>query len=996
MKRREFIKSGLLTTVAAGVISGAALADPAKRAVAGDGCRVVQSGVAVELDAPAFNFKLNTSKSLWARSWQNKLSGRTIFFGPFDAGSELEVDLDTAEARIQIPGWKGIVSPGTTADCNQERGYLQGYHQPGFDDSKWRGTINLTVGEESPTTFTWARTSVAIPASEEGKPISLTLGGFGLLDHRFMRVFLNGHEVGARRVSGRWHEPSIVDLGPESAAHNFVKYGQENLIAVQLNEFVTRPAHLDELDPLHGRNIPGSLSWPFSPAHFEQYLTVGPLPETIKWGPARLASKKEGLSGEAVFELTSDDRWFSALVTYRWTAQDSVLHKHAEIAKHRAKSVRIMDVRLGKYQTGAPVSDGEQGFPVYLEGDFFMGLAHPYGWATGDDGRVTLRQYPGTKLDSGETFKCMEAVYGVAPSGQARKSFLSHLQGRMRRVVRGHDRPYAIFEPFGAQTSGKDTFGETEAFLLDNIAKVAEGQRTASCHFDIYSLEFWVDYHGDLTQADPKRFPQGFNNINPELKKLGTSLGLWIDSSWEHWSVGGNPAVQPTLSNDPAYGKQWMSLCRATEPVKSMYSNAFRYHVKENGVRMVKFDNFRPLCYNPSHEHLPGVYSMEAIGNAVIGTLRDLDAENPDVFLMLYWGYRSPWWLLHADTLFESGLAMEASSPGPSPTLYARDSVTVGLDQGQWYCNDVPRLGKDSLGVWLSDWSWNSSIGKERWQEGMVMDLCRGSLLAQPWSDCAWLSPPERRQMADFIALLKERPDCFGNSSLIQGNPWRNEPYGYVCSNGKRAFIALNNCTWKDVAVELQLNPAWGLPGEAAWDIYRWYPDPARLQHAGAAIEKTVPFSLRPFEVVLLEAVPVGTTPSLDRSFVAAPLPKTFTEPTRELTLGTTQTQKEFKVKGEVPPCQLGGTLVVTAEMRKGAVAVMTKDVGTHFTISGTLRGGPLECHPVLGKATYPASWQTWRIAVEASSNPQPFEFSIINSTELEAELSCRGHFLPR
>src|ERR1019366_4902476 len=236
----------------------------------------------------------------------------------------------------------------------------------------------------------------------------------------------------------------------------------------------------------------------------------------------------------------------------------------------------------------------------------------------------------------------------------------------------------------------------------------------------------------------PKRFPQGFSNINPELKKLGTSLGLWIDSSWEHWSVGGNPAVTPTLSNDPAYGKQWMSLCRATEPVKSMYSNAFRYHVKENGVRMVKFDNFRPLCYNPSHEHLPGVYSMEAIGNAVIGTLRDLDAENPDVFLMLYWGYRSPWWLLHADTLFESGLAMEASSPGPSPMLHARDSVTVGLDQGQWYSVDVPWLGKDSLGVWLSDWSWNSSIGKERWQEGMVMDLCRGSLLAQPWSDVEW------------------------------------------------------------------------------------------------------------------------------------------------------------------------------------------------------------------------------------------------------------------
>jgi hypothetical protein len=168
------------------------------------------------------------------------------------------------------------------------------------------------------------------------------------------------------------------------------------------------------------------------------------------------------------------------------------------------------------------------------------------------------------------------------------------------------------------------------------------------------------------------------------------------------------------------------------------------------------------------------------------------------------------------------------------------------------------------------------------------------------------------------------------------------------------------------------------------------------LKNHGEMLAKAVPFSLRPFEVVLLEAVPVGTTPSLGRSFAATQLPGTFAELTRELTLGTTQTQREFTVKGEVPACQFGGTLVLTAEMRKGAVAVMTKDVGAHFSVNGTLRGGPAECHPVLGKATYPASWQAWRIAVKASSDPQPFEFSIVNSTELEAELSCRGHFLPR
>ena len=45
----------------------------------------------------------------------------------------------------------------------------------------------------------------------------------------------------------------------------------------------------------------------------------------------------------------------------------------------------------------------------------------------------------------------------------------------MRRVVRGHDKPYAIFEPFGGKPDGQWT--ETEPFLLDNLDKLAEGQR---------------------------------------------------------------------------------------------------------------------------------------------------------------------------------------------------------------------------------------------------------------------------------------------------------------------------------------------------------------------------------------------------------------------------------------------------------------------------------------------------------------------------------------
>ena len=191
------------------------------------------------------------------------------------------------------------------------------------------------------------------------------------------------------------------------------------------------------------------------------------------------------------------------------------------------------------------------------------------------------------------------------------------------------------------------------------------------------------------------------------------------------WSIGGNPATAPSVVQPGAGNPHF---CRATEPIRSMYAQAFAHHIRDNGARLLKFDNLTTRCDNPQHEHLPGIYSTEAIINGVIEFYRALDEVCPDVFIMLYWGYRSPWWLLYGDTMFETGVEMEAASPGHMPAPFVRDGVTRKLDQGHVFAKDVPWLGTDSLGVWLSHWGgWNSGIGTERWQQGLVMDICRGA-----------------------------------------------------------------------------------------------------------------------------------------------------------------------------------------------------------------------------------------------------------------------------
>jgi len=47
----------------------------------------------------------------------------------------------------------------------------------------------------------------------------LVLGGVGIYDFRYLRVFLNGHAIGTRRVGDRWHEPGQFDLTLSGARH---------------------------------------------------------------------------------------------------------------------------------------------------------------------------------------------------------------------------------------------------------------------------------------------------------------------------------------------------------------------------------------------------------------------------------------------------------------------------------------------------------------------------------------------------------------------------------------------------------------------------------------------------------------------------------------------------------------------------------------------------------------------------------------------------------
>jgi hypothetical protein len=970
---------------------------------------MTRSGQTIRLNSPKGSVEFNTDKSLKISSVRNHLTGKELSLG---AGPEIRVAIDLALERIGITGWKFKISDTSIEQSpDADAGYCMGYHQPAFRDENWTGQLSPAMAAGSDKDhYLWFRTHLFIPGDYEGSPMELVLGGLEAFDFRHMRVFLNGQLVGTRQVDDFWHPPGRFDLGPESKNSAFVQMGQDNVIALQLWEPVLRTPALEELDREGNYKLPYSIIYP---VQFEQYLVIGRDKKWLDFEVKDISHSSE--KDQVTFILKEGRENLEATVQYSFDPQLNSFTKTTHIFNTGETDIRIMDVNLGAYSTGADVSSGGQGFPAYLDQEVSLALRHPSGWVTGQNGKVNMFQFPGKRIEPGKKLKCMDWMLTLCPQGEARRVFRQNILRQSRRVQREHDKAYSVITPYGSWPIEPGAFlGNeiSEDIILDNLKKVRVGCRDSNCCFDLYFISFWHDVWGDMKRPDPARFPDGFKNMNQVLQEAGMKVGIWLSSSRSLWVNGANPVVkhcriqdfayQPPADTSELFGNDF--LCRATDPFKAMYQDAFLHHIRENKAGALCFDDLAAVCYNKNHKHLPGLYSTEAIHNSVIDFLKTLDEADSETLLMLYWGYRSPWWLLHGDTLFEPGVAVECASPSKNPMPYFRDSITQGLDQTKWLGRDIPSLGKDSLGVWLSDWPWNSSVGTDRWQPALIMDLCRGSLLAQIWCDEDWLDPGQRQQVADFMNLLKANQKCFMNSRFI-GSPWSGDCYGYCCSDGAKAFVALNNCTWDPVSEILQLNTEWNLPDEKQWDIYRWYPSPSRLlPEEGSAFSSGARIDLNPFETVLLEIVEAGTAPSLNRSFKEEHTGDMNASKTERPALDINEISDHqelpgghqgriltsYRIKGRT---KATGQLCITAEVKLDNGAVFAqKDMGLYSILSAKINGKDLSAAPVIKSRAYPSCWQVWRIPLDTASGDVEFVCVATFALQQDAEVKFSAY----
>jgi hypothetical protein len=100
-------------------------------------------------------------------------------------------------------------------------------------------------------------------------------------------------------------------------------------------------------------------------------------------------------------------------------------------------------------------------------------------------------------------------------------------------------------------------------------------------------------------------------------------------------------------------------------------------------------------------------------------------------------------------------------------------------------------------------------------------------------------------------------------------------------------------------------------------------------------------------------------------------------------------------VEGRAPATASGGLLVIATRIGRPPGSTQLRNIGSLFSVEGTIEGRSVEWKPVLGTATYPSSWQAWRVEIGPGADSRPFGLSIQTRAPLDLESAFEAHFVP-
>lgn len=440
-------------------------------------------------------------------------------------------------------------------------------------------------------------------------------------------------------------------------------------------------------------------------------------------------------------------------------------------------------------------------------------------------------------LQAGQAYE-FPVVIGAYPEGQQRRAFLRYLE-RERAAPCHTFLHYNGWYDYDRHVSERRMIDTIEAYHRELI--VRRGVPVDAFVID----DGWDDWTRGFWTVDITKFPSQFRKVGETLGRVGSGFGIWISplAGYGHadqriaWAAKAGLTRDGTQSLDlsyPPYYRWFLDRCSSL--------------VKDDQVQYFKFDK----AGDGVNPHFLALLR-------ICGELRQVA---PRLFINITVGtWPSPFWINHIDCTWRDGEDMGYEGPGDE-----REQWITYRDAQTWrgVVRKAPLYPLNAImngGICLSD---GHQFPKKALKAGADLRhearsyFGSGTALQELYVKPA-ITPAETwDRLAEAAKWARANADVLVDTHWVGGDPSKGASvYGWASWSPRKALLTLRNPSDVEKPFTLDLGAVLELPAAAATDYqvtsaYADTPSPIARAEAG----KPVTFTIRPFEVLVLEMTP--------------------------------------------------------------------------------------------------------------------------------------------
>jgi hypothetical protein len=534
-------------------------------------------------------------------------------------------------------------------------------------------------------------------------------------------------------------------------------------------------------------------------------------------------------------------------VKWQATLRDESNYVTQEISLRAAEGeVAVGDVALVDLAApGAAVSGVVEGSPVAL-GTLFFACEHPMADNRVDDGRVVCSARCHRPLTADEPWT-RTSVIGVVPEGQLRRGFLYYLE-------RERARPYGLFLHYNSWWDiawADRLMNEGQCLdVIDSFGRELVEKRGAKIDSFVFD-DGWDD--PKTLWGFHSGFPRGFTPLKEAAAKYGSAVGTWF-SPWGGY--GKRKAQRLEYGKTQGFETNARGFSLAGPKYYARYRQICAEMIEKYDVNYFKFDGIARGINSPGagDEFAPDIEGLLRLS----GDLRRL---RPDVYLSITTGtWPSPYWLFYGDSVWRNGHDWNVHGAGSARQQWItyRDMITYRMIVRRAPLYPINSLMTVTVCFGQLGTATRMASDVDDLADEIRMAFGSGTQLLELYVTPKMMEPKAWDVLADSAKWSRENADVLVDVHWVGGDPGEGQPYGYASWSPRKGILVLRNPADAPAKLTLDLASALELPpgSPTTYSVTSRWPTSDRAVQLTLPVDKPHAFELKPFELLVLEAVP--------------------------------------------------------------------------------------------------------------------------------------------